>query len=164
MNTISLYHLHLLNWENLRCEHPIMYTLMCNLLLQTSPFVNTLSGPIEPFTLKKDLFWTVNSPTLNVFVPVTCCLFTFPRFTEIPSPIFLLYLLMLAASSDNMARLWNVETGEVKREYGGHQKAVVCLAFRDDILREWVQHSQSRQQGQLEDINRQWQIRGWFWI
>ena len=36
------------------------------------------------------------------------------------------------ASSDNMARLWTVETGEVKREYSGHQKAVVSLAFRDD--------------------------------
>ena len=36
------------------------------------------------------------------------------------------------ASSDNIARLWCVETGEVKREYSGHQKAVVCLAFRDD--------------------------------
>ena len=40
--------------------------------------------------------------------------------------------LSFPASSDNMARLWTVETGEVKREYSGHQKAVVSLAFRDD--------------------------------
>ena len=36
-----------------------------------------------------------------------------------------------SASSDNMARLWNVDQGEVVREYSGHQKAVVALAFRD---------------------------------
>lgn len=36
-----------------------------------------------------------------------------------------------------MARLWSVETGEVKREYSGHQKALVCLAFRDDVP-EWT--------------------------
>ncbi|ELU05495.1 hypothetical protein CAPTEDRAFT_165576 [Capitella teleta] len=40
---------------------------------------------------------------------------------------------IITASSDNMARLWTVEQGEVKREYSGHQKAVVCLAFKDDI-------------------------------
>lgn len=43
-------------------------------------------------------------------------------------------LFLLAASSDNLARLWCVETGEIKREYGGHQKAVVCLAFNDSVL------------------------------
>ena len=36
-----------------------------------------------------------------------------------------------SASSDNMARLWNLDQGEVVREYSGHQKAVVALAFRD---------------------------------
>jgi len=36
-----------------------------------------------------------------------------------------------SASSDNMARLWNLEQGEVICEYSGHQKAVVALAFRD---------------------------------
>lgn len=36
--------------------------------------------------------------------------------------------------SDNLARLWCVETGEIKREYSGHQKAVVCLAFNDSVL------------------------------
>ena len=40
---------------------------------------------------------------------------------------------LFSASSDNVARLWNVETGEVKREYSGHQKAIVCLAFKDDM-------------------------------
>ncbi|WAQ97447.1 LST8-like protein [Mya arenaria] len=33
-----------------------------------------------------------------------------------------------------MARLWSVDTGEVKKEYSGHQKAVVCLAFRDESI------------------------------
>lgn len=40
----------------------------------------------------------------------------------------------ISASSDNLARLWCVETGEIKREYSGHQKAVVCLAFNDSVL------------------------------
>ena len=40
-----------------------------------------------------------------------------------------------------MARLWSVETGEVKREYSGHQKALVCLAFRDDVP-DWSQKPQ----------------------
>ncbi|KAK6328309.1 hypothetical protein J4Q44_G00002870 [Coregonus suidteri] len=38
------------------------------------------------------------------------------------------------ASSDNLARLWCVETGEIKREYSGHQKAVVGLVFNDSVL------------------------------
>lgn len=38
---------------------------------------------------------------------------------------------LVTASSDNMARLWSVDHGEVVREYNGHQKAVVSLAFRD---------------------------------
>lgn len=42
--------------------------------------------------------------------------------------------LLPTASSDNLARLWCVETGEIKREYSGHQKAVVCLAFNDSVL------------------------------
>ena len=41
------------------------------------------------------------------------------------------FLVSLPASSDNMARLWNLDQGEVVREYSGHQKAVVALAFRD---------------------------------
>ena len=35
------------------------------------------------------------------------------------------------ASSDNLARLWRIETGEVEQEYQGHQKAVTALAFAD---------------------------------
>lgn len=46
----------------------------------------------------------------------------------------LLFSLSVSASSDNLARLWCVETGEIKREYSGHQKAVVCLAFNDSVL------------------------------
>lgn len=38
------------------------------------------------------------------------------------------------ASSDGVARLWNVSTGAVEREYQGHQKAVTALAFRDEVL------------------------------
>lgn len=38
---------------------------------------------------------------------------------------------LITASSDNMARLWNLDQAEVVREYAGHQKAVVALAFRD---------------------------------
>lgn len=45
--------------------------------------------------------------------------------------------LYFSASSDNMARLWSVETGDVKKEYSGHQKAVVCLAFRDEFVQWW---------------------------
>ncbi|KAI0208379.1 Target of rapamycin complex subunit lst8 [Lamellibrachia satsuma] len=39
---------------------------------------------------------------------------------------------LITVSSDSMARLWTVKTGEVKREYSGHQKAVVALAFKED--------------------------------
>lgn len=45
----------------------------------------------------------------------------------------MLVILLFTASSDGVARLWSVDTGEVKREYSGHQKAVICLAFRDEI-------------------------------
>jgi len=38
----------------------------------------------------------------------------------------------VVVSSDSVARLWTVQTGEVKREYTGHQKAVVALAFKED--------------------------------
>ncbi|XP_025105800.1 target of rapamycin complex subunit lst8-like isoform X2 [Pomacea canaliculata] len=41
---------------------------------------------------------------------------------------------IITASSDNTARLWSVDGGDVKREYSGHQKAVVCLAFRDEVV------------------------------
>jgi G protein beta subunit-like protein len=38
---------------------------------------------------------------------------------------------LLTASSDKLARLWSVKTGEVRKEYVGHQKPVVCLAYSD---------------------------------
>ncbi|KAG8298856.1 Target of rapamycin complex subunit lst8 [Homalodisca vitripennis] len=40
---------------------------------------------------------------------------------------------IITASSDNIARLWSVETGTVQREYTGHQKAVTALAFSDQV-------------------------------
>nr|CAD7257481.1 unnamed protein product [Timema shepardi] len=43
---------------------------------------------------------------------------------------------ILTASSDGVARLWNVETGTVEREYSGHQKAITSLAFRDELVKE----------------------------
>lgn len=39
--------------------------------------------------------------------------------------------LINVASSDCYAKLWNVKTGTMEREYAGHQKAVTALAFRD---------------------------------
>jgi len=42
--------------------------------------------------------------------------------------IFFSYCL---ASSDGMARLWNVESGNIEREYEGHQKSLTALAFCD---------------------------------
>lgn len=41
---------------------------------------------------------------------------------------------IITGSSDNNARLWTTETGQMKREYTGHQKAITCLAFRDKSL------------------------------
>ncbi|MPC27537.1 Target of rapamycin complex subunit lst8 [Portunus trituberculatus] len=38
---------------------------------------------------------------------------------------------IITGSSDNVARLWSVESGEVKREYSGHQKAISAIAFKD---------------------------------
>ncbi|KAJ8964957.1 hypothetical protein NQ314_004512 [Rhamnusium bicolor] len=38
---------------------------------------------------------------------------------------------VFTASSDGYAKLWNVKTGAMEREYAGHQKAVTALAFRD---------------------------------
>ena len=39
--------------------------------------------------------------------------------------------LLFSASSDSVARLWSLKTGELKREYQAHQKPLTCLAFRD---------------------------------
>ncbi|VDP93985.1 unnamed protein product [Echinostoma caproni] len=41
---------------------------------------------------------------------------------------------LLTATSDGIARLWNLETGEVPVEYKGHQRAITCMAFRDQSL------------------------------
>lgn len=38
---------------------------------------------------------------------------------------------LFTASSDNLVRLWDVKTGEVRRVYVGHQKPVTALAFSD---------------------------------
>jgi len=38
---------------------------------------------------------------------------------------------LITASSDSTARLWSLKTGEIKREYQGHQKALTAVAFRD---------------------------------
>ncbi|CAH8436502.1 unnamed protein product [Schistosoma curassoni] len=42
---------------------------------------------------------------------------------------------LLTATSDGVARLWNLETGEVPVEYKGHQRAITCMAFRDHSLK-----------------------------
>ncbi len=38
---------------------------------------------------------------------------------------------LVTASSDNVARLFNLRTGEVVRKYEGHQYAVTCVALND---------------------------------
>lgn len=40
---------------------------------------------------------------------------------------------VITASSDGLARLWCIETGDVEREYSGHQKAITALAFSDNV-------------------------------
>jgi G protein beta subunit-like protein len=41
---------------------------------------------------------------------------------------------LLTASSDNLARLWSLETGLVSRTLNGHQKPLTCVAYRDLTL------------------------------
>ncbi|KAI1301701.1 Target of rapamycin complex subunit lst8 [Halotydeus destructor] len=41
---------------------------------------------------------------------------------------------IITGSSDNLARLWDVNTGEIKREFSGHQKAIIALAFSDGVV------------------------------
>lgn len=38
---------------------------------------------------------------------------------------------MLVASSDHVARLWELAQGETIRQYNGHHKAAVCVALND---------------------------------
>lgn len=37
----------------------------------------------------------------------------------------------LVASSDHVARLWELAQGETIRQYNGHHKAAVCVALND---------------------------------
>ncbi|XP_053214192.1 target of rapamycin complex subunit lst8-like [Panonychus citri] len=41
---------------------------------------------------------------------------------------------IITASSDNNARLWSINTGEVKKEYVGHQGPITALAFSDAFI------------------------------
>jgi len=36
---------------------------------------------------------------------------------------------LITASSDCLARIWNIQSCQVEREFIGHSKAVTCLAF-----------------------------------
>jgi len=38
---------------------------------------------------------------------------------------------IVTASSDGTARLWNIDSGTIKKEYQAHQKAITSVAFRD---------------------------------
>lgn len=38
---------------------------------------------------------------------------------------------VFTASSDGFAKIWNIETGNMEKEYSGHLKAVTALAFKD---------------------------------
>ena len=40
---------------------------------------------------------------------------------------------LMTASSDHVARLWNLRTGDVVRQYG-HQSAVTCVALNDSSV------------------------------
>lgn len=41
---------------------------------------------------------------------------------------------LVTASSDHVARLWELSSGETVRQYNGHVKAVVCCALNDSHL------------------------------
>lgn len=40
---------------------------------------------------------------------------------------------LITASSDGLARIWNINESKVEREFVGHSKAVTCLAYNDKI-------------------------------
>ena len=40
---------------------------------------------------------------------------------------------VITGSSDNMARLWQTNTGDMIREYKGHKKAITAIAFSDGV-------------------------------
>ena len=41
---------------------------------------------------------------------------------------------LVTSSSDHIARLWNLRTGTVVRQYHGHQSAVTCVALNDSSV------------------------------
>jgi len=41
---------------------------------------------------------------------------------------------LVTASSDHVARLWNLRTGDTVRHYHGHQSAVTCVALNDSSV------------------------------
>lgn len=41
---------------------------------------------------------------------------------------------LVTASSDHVSRLWNLRTGDVVRQYHGHQSAVTCVALNDSSV------------------------------
>lgn len=41
---------------------------------------------------------------------------------------------LVTASSDHMARLWDLSSGETIRTYTGHSKALVCCALNDSAI------------------------------
>jgi WD40 repeat protein len=42
---------------------------------------------------------------------------------------------LILVCSDGKARLWSTETGDITKEYIGHQKPTTCLAFDDRTFR-----------------------------
>lgn len=40
-------------------------------------------------------------------------------------------MLSFQGSSDGTARLWNVDSAKVEKEYSGHTKAITTIAFVD---------------------------------
>jgi G protein beta subunit-like protein len=40
---------------------------------------------------------------------------------------------LVSASSDQSAKLWNLQTGDVIRNYIGHSLAVTCIALNDIV-------------------------------
>lgn len=41
---------------------------------------------------------------------------------------------LVTASSDHVARLWELASGETVRQYNGHHRAAVCVALNDASL------------------------------
>lgn len=43
-------------------------------------------------------------------------------------------LYLVSASSDQSAKLWDLRTGEVVRNFAGHNLAVTCVALNDGTM------------------------------